>query len=178
EALLSSPRPQARLHLSQLQPKGRPLGDNPPKGAVIDYYLKSEPAGEVLLEILDGKGGLVRRYSSKEEKKFEQPPEWPDQAAPPERIPAKAGHNRFPWDLRHQAPPEVPGAFYTDIPPPGALALPGHYQVRLTAGGKVLTAPLQLVPDPRSRSTAAEMKAQFDLGVRIRERLGALHDAV
>ena len=37
-----------------------PAGKNPPAGAIIDYSLKSVPAGEVTLEILDARGGLVR----------------------------------------------------------------------------------------------------------------------
>jgi hypothetical protein len=53
-------------------------GDNPPPGAMIDYYFKTAPKEEVSLDILDSSGKVVRHLSSKEKKEGEQPPEWPD----------------------------------------------------------------------------------------------------
>src|SRR5260370_23274094 len=40
------------------------MGENPPTGAVIDYYLAKPASGPLLLEVLDASGKLVRRYSS------------------------------------------------------------------------------------------------------------------
>ena len=45
-------------------PPETPAGKNPPAGAIIDFSLKSVPAGEVTLEILDARGTLVRKYST------------------------------------------------------------------------------------------------------------------
>ncbi len=45
-------------------PPEEPAGQNPPDGAIIDYFLKEGARGPVTLEILDAAGGLVRRYSS------------------------------------------------------------------------------------------------------------------
>src|SRR5262249_19137344 len=45
-------------------PRDEPLAENPPAGASIDYYLKSNAGGPVSLEILDPSGEPVRRYSS------------------------------------------------------------------------------------------------------------------
>ena len=56
------------------------------------------------LDILDAQGKSVRHLSSKEKEEDAQPPEWPDQVEAPKTIPAKAGMNRFAWDLRHDAP--------------------------------------------------------------------------
>jgi hypothetical protein len=47
------------------------IGENPPAGAVISYWLKDRPQGELTLEFLDNTGKLVRKYSSRE---VEQPP--------------------------------------------------------------------------------------------------------
>ncbi|HEV2022700.1 MAG TPA: hypothetical protein VGQ94_09230, partial [Terriglobales bacterium] len=156
----------------------RPVGENPPGGAILDYYFKSEPSEEVTLEISDAQGNLVRRYSSKEQKKTEQPPEWPDLSKPPETIPAKAGMNRFAWNLRYASPVETPGAFYAGNGPEGPLVLPGTYQVKMTEGGQSQTAPLEIKPDPRVKAADADLRRQFELAMKVRERITELHKAV
>src|SRR5207248_1768491 len=125
--------------------KRQPAGDNAPMGAMIDYYFKSAPKDEVTLDIIDAQGKLVRHLSSKEKKENEQPPEWPDRVEAPKTIPANEGMNRFAWDLRYNEPIQIPGAFYSTNGPRGSLALPGDYQMKLTANGKTQTATLHLV---------------------------------
>src|SRR5256885_9721967 len=46
-------------------PPDEPAGENPPDGAMIDYFLAED--SPVTLEIKDTKGNLVRRYSSRSE---------------------------------------------------------------------------------------------------------------
>ena len=46
-------------------PPEMPAGDNPPTGAILDYYFKSAPAGDVTIAIYDHSGQLVRQLSSK-----------------------------------------------------------------------------------------------------------------
>jgi len=176
---LYKPQSAIRLHFPEQVERRRPVGQNPPIGAIIDYYFKTKPAGEVTLDILDSQGRPVRHYSSKEKKIAEQPPEWPDQEKPKEVIPAEAGMNRFPWDLRYEPPVKIPGAFYSDIGPLGPLAVPGSYQVKLTADGQSRTQPLELRLDPRvTNVSAADLQKEFDLGMKIREANNRLHVAV
>ncbi len=118
----------------------RPVGQNPPSGALIDYVLSPAPTGEVTLDILDESGRAIRHLSSTTTKKLAQPPEWPDQIVPNDLIPAKAGMNRLVWDLRMDDPDPIPGAFYEGIPPRGPIVAPGRYQVRLTVAGQSRTA--------------------------------------
>src|SRR4030095_2214315 len=47
-------------------PRDEPLAENPPFGAMIDYYLKSNASGPVTLEILDPAGEVIRKYSSED----------------------------------------------------------------------------------------------------------------
>src|SRR6266404_171393 len=44
--------------------KGIPAGENPPDGAMIDYFLSKDAIGPVTIEIKDSKGESVRKYSS------------------------------------------------------------------------------------------------------------------
>jgi len=93
-------------------------------------------------------------------------------------IPANEGMNRFAWDLRYNDPIQIPGAFYTGNGPKGPLALPGDYQVRLTVLGKVYSAPLKIEPDPRLKVTQADLQKQFDLLLKIRDKVTETDDTI
>src|SRR5439155_1471203 len=142
DVILYQPQTAVRLHYPEEFDKRQPIGDNPPPGAIIDYYFRTAPKEEVTLDILDSSGNVVRHLSSKEKKENEQPPEWPDRVERVKTIPANEGMNRFAWDLRYDDPIQIPGAFYASTGPKGPLALPGDYQVKLTVGGKSQTVPL------------------------------------
>jgi photosystem II stability/assembly factor-like uncharacterized protein len=175
---LYEPETAVRLHYPEEVDTHQAAGTNPPSGAVIDYYFKNAPKDEVTLEVLDGQGQTIRRLSSKEKKEDEQPPEWPDQVQVPKTIPAKDGMNRFAWDLRYDEPVQTPGAFYWGSSPHGALALPGDYQVRLTANGQSQTAPLHLAMDPRLKGAEAGIQKAFALSVTVNGRFSQLHQAI
>ncbi|HYB53134.1 MAG TPA: hypothetical protein VEG84_04635, partial [Thermoanaerobaculia bacterium] len=154
---------------------------NPPEGAVIDYVLPRPAPADVLLEIRDGRGKLVRSFSSRTE------PEAPAEPLPfpgfwlktPKTLAASPGHNRFVWNLRYADPkvlrPDygIAATVWDGVPlmPRGRLVLPGQYEVRLTAGGQTLTQPLTVKPDPRLAATAEDLRRQFDLLEKIGEAL-------
>jgi len=162
-------------------PPELPAGENPPPGALIDYYLPAAVTGPLELQILDAGGKLVRSFSSDDRptgpdpaldpegynKLCQQTPSapncnlplyWP---APPQRLSTDAGMHRFSWDLRY-APlsPDDPGAAGGAVPHRTYLlanapwAPPGSYSVRLTAGGTSMSQPLALRLDPRVRTPA------------------------
>jgi photosystem II stability/assembly factor-like uncharacterized protein len=178
DVALYQPSTTYRLHWPEDFERRQPVGQNPPTGAVISYYFKTAPKGEVTLEILDSGGKVVRQFSSVDKKKAETPPEWPDQQPPEEKVPVEAGMNRFTWDLRYQGPRELPGEVGAEFRNRGPMAMPGNYQVRLTANGKSLTAPLELKVDARVNISQADLQKQFDLELKIRDQLSDLHDAV
>ena len=151
---ISRPPPYACTFPTTVDRK-RPVGDNPPKGAILYYYLKTKPAEkeEITIEILDAQGKRVRKLSNQKESKQEQPPEWPDHEKPVSLLPADAGMNRFAWDFRYDPPAQIPGAFYVGEPPRGPLVIPGTYQVKLTVKGKTQTAPLEVKLDPRLQNS-------------------------
>src|SRR5205814_2771525 len=86
--------------------------------------------------------------------------------------------NRFAWDLHYDDPIETPGAFYYGEGPRGPLALPGEYQVKMTAGCKTQTAPLYLVIDPRIKDAEPVISKQFELSSKVADRIGELHQAI
>jgi photosystem II stability/assembly factor-like uncharacterized protein len=161
-------------------PPETPAGQNPPDGAIIDYYLapqSSNSRGPVTLEIFDAENHLVRRYSSDD-----QPPSM-EKIAASNPIPmywvreekilsAQPGMHRFVWDLHYSKPNslnhEFPiSAIVHDTPelPLGAIAPPGTYTVKLHPGGSsehdALTQTLTVKMDPRIKSSAADLAQQF-----------------
>jgi hypothetical protein len=151
-----------------------PKAPNPPDGAVIDYYLKSAATGEVTLEILDANGQLMRRYSTNDRPSA---PRRRRQAIadiwikPPAHLTARAGMNRFVWDLRCAV--ETAGATENDFGQAvrGPQVVPADYQVRLTVAGQHYTQPLKVVLDPRSTATPADLAKQFELGMKATSQI-------
>jgi photosystem II stability/assembly factor-like uncharacterized protein len=173
DAVLIKPATAIRITNDTFQgtplPIETPKAANPPDGAIIDYYLRSG-SEEITLEFLDAKGQIVRRFSSRERP---ETPRRPGAVAdvwltPPPQLTARAGLNRFVWDLRYA----VPGPAGDDER--GPHVLPGLYQARLTVSGRSYTQPLTITLDPRSKATSADLAAQHDLGMRVIRELARL----
>ncbi len=155
-----------------------PVGQNPPAGVLIDYYLPTPPNGTVTIDILDDKGSVVRHLSSEKTQQQEQPPEWPDQVHPADTLPDLQGMNRFVWNLRYDDPVQIPGAFYAGLPPRGPIVLPGRYSIRLAYGGHSQVVPLSIVADPRDKGSLAGLQQKFALSMEVYRDQDALHRAV
>jgi len=133
-------------------PLDEPLADDPPYGAIIDYYLKSAASGPVTLEILDPAGETIRRYSSEDR----TPPVNPDTLnvvvvwrPTPAPLSAAAGMHRWVWDLRPTPTGERGAGGGFGERGGGTASLPGMYTVKLTVNGKSYTQPLKVKIDPR-----------------------------
>lgn len=158
-------------------PPEEPAGQNPPDGAIIDYCLPGAPRGPVVLEILDGGGHLVRRYSSEDRAEADGPLNIPSYwVRPPRALEATPGMHRFVWDIRYAPPASLThdypiSAIYHDTPrePLGVAALPGTYRVRLTVDGQTSERTLTVGMDPRSGTPAAELGDQLRLSLPVAE---------
>jgi len=180
EVHLYSPATAYRMqNPDEAPPKPILVGQNPPAGAVIDFFVKSPPKGETTIEILDGQGQVIRRYSSLKNEVPDEPLD-PDDKKPEKEIKVEGGLNRFVWNLRYESANRVPGYYLWEYNggARGPLALPGSYQVRLTADGKSQTAPLEVKLDPRVLVSQADLEKQFSLLLQIREQLNRVYTAV
>ena len=139
--------------------------------------VKAEPKEPAKLEILDAQGKVVRAFTSEEKKKEEAPEEW-ERDAPEEHIPGKAGLNLFVWDLRYEPAVKIPQVVYDAGDPIAPLALPGTYQARLTVGGKAQTASFEIKMDPRVKTSAEDLRKQFDLILKMRDRTDEMNKAI
>ncbi len=178
EVFLYTPRAIYRTRAGRFNPRNAPVGENPPAGVILSYYLKSAQKDAITLEILDGQSKVVRKFSSRERKEEQAPEEWVDEERAREHIPAEAGMNRWTWNLRYEEPTRIPAAVYDEGRPLGQLALPGAYQVKLTVGGKSWTTPFEVKPDPRVTTSPADLQKQFELMTRMRDRQSQMNDVI
>jgi photosystem II stability/assembly factor-like uncharacterized protein len=179
---LYKPATAYRIHSGEAPAHLSFAGKNPPNGAVIYFYLKQAPKDEkqeVKIEILDAAGSVIRRYSSDKVEPLDEPLD-SDDKKPEKQIKPEDGLNRFVWDLRYDEANRVPGYFLWEYNEgaKGPLALPGSYQVRLTANGKSLTAPFEVKVDPRVTTSQGDLEKQFKLEMDAREQLNRVYDAV
>jgi hypothetical protein len=133
------------------------IGENPPGGAVITYYLRARHVyGPLKLEILDPAGTVV------------------DTLTPTKR----RGINRVRWTMRVK-PPRVPRAAQIAFSSTqGPRVLPGTYRVRMTRGGEVVEGKLVIGLDRRAPYDAAARKAQFDAVMRAHKLFGDMSKLV
>jgi photosystem II stability/assembly factor-like uncharacterized protein len=145
------------------------VGENPPYGAVIQYFLKGEPAQPVTAVIADREGKAVRTLRN---------------------APRAAGVNQLVWDLRYDGAPQEAvteegegrgggrggaggggrGGRGGGRGGGGAPSVvPGEYTVTLRAGGRDLTKPIRVDLDPRANVTTADLVAQRDLAINLRD---------
>jgi photosystem II stability/assembly factor-like uncharacterized protein len=177
-AYLYTPQPGYHLYYPDSVDARPPAGQNPPAGTLIDYYLPGPAHTAVTIDILDQHGGKVRHLTSEGGTEEQQPPEWPDQVQPQEKLTTKQGMNRFVWNLRYDDPVQIPGAFYSGEAPRGPIALPGRYTVRLSYGDYTQSVPLEIRVDPRVKGPLDGLQQKFALAIEVYRDQDRLHRAV
>jgi len=158
-------------------------GSNPASGAVIYYWLKSKPAGEVTLEFMDESGKLVKKFSSKAEKQekgegAEEEEDEPRRGGKAALAPAEQGLNRFEWDLHYPDAAGFPGMVLWAGSLRGPAVVPGTYQVRLTVDGKTQTQKFEVRKDPRVSTTTEQYNAQLEMSLQMRDKLSRTNETV
>ncbi len=174
--------------------------------AKITYWLK-KPAQTLTLDILDGGGQVIRTFQGAAPADGRgraggagrsggsgdagaaaaapnaDPPADEDEGGGrgrggPPTVPMAAGVHRFTWDLQHAPVTPFPGMVLWGATTNGPLALPGPYQARLTVDGQTFTQPMTVKRHPLYTITDADMKAQFDLASRIRDKVNEANNAI
>jgi photosystem II stability/assembly factor-like uncharacterized protein len=163
-------------------------GQNPPSGAVIYYSLAEKPKGDLTMEILDSNGKLVRKYSSRQEKKArpaevdqsfeEDEDEGPRRRPGANRLPLETGLNRFVWDLHYPDATTFPGLILWAGSTRGPAIVPGKYEIRLTADDATQTQTFEVKKDPRLTTTPQDYARQLEVAMQIYDKLSETNAAV
>jgi photosystem II stability/assembly factor-like uncharacterized protein len=144
---------------------------NPPSDVMFEYYLAQAAKNPVTITITEANGEIIKKFSSVLE-----------EGTGPS---TDAGMNRFFWDMRYPGtvmpPPSgaLDGFMSVDYSPPTSpIAPPGQYRVRLTVDGEAFEQPFEIHKDPRVKASDADLRAQFELMVDIRDRFSEVADTV
>jgi len=141
------------------------VGENPPNGAVIQYYLKAASQQPVVATIADPAGKVVRtlRDGSRD-----------------------AGVNQLVWDLAYDPAITETGAGPAagrgggrggrGGGPPSVV--PGQFTVKVQLAGREFTKPLTVELDPRANVTTADLEAQRDLALSLRDLGGRVTSVI
>jgi photosystem II stability/assembly factor-like uncharacterized protein len=172
------------LHLFTPQSVRRGLERN----ATFDYSLEA-PVKDIRVEILDARGSSIRTFTNTEaevakakeaadrpaggEENFFRGPRDP-------KPPIVMGHHRVNWDLRYPGATEFPGMIMWAASARGPVAPTGTYQVRVTADGISQTREFRIEREPTLLRdvTDADLQAQFDLAMQVRNKASQANDAV
>jgi hypothetical protein len=168
-------KPEKKDAAAAATPDAKPKTEDDAKSG--DEKKKDEPP-KITLEILDSSGKVIRKYPKKEEPGDEEEGFFERGGGGGGNLPADAGLNRFVWDLRYEGATKVPHAPLWGGSTDGPVALPGTYQVRLTVLGKSYTAALEIKADPRLKVTQEDLAKQFDLLLKIRDKVTETDDAI
>jgi photosystem II stability/assembly factor-like uncharacterized protein len=132
------------------------VGDNPPYGAIVTYWLNRPLPQAPSIDVVDASGRVVRHMSGKD-------------------VPNAAGINRIAWDLNEDGPVRWNGTYKENRGPgEGPEAVPGAYTVRLHAGSATLEQPVSVKPDPRDPAPAEQYAARHDFLTQIYAELSGV----
>jgi photosystem II stability/assembly factor-like uncharacterized protein len=166
---LYKPMPSYRMNGGQGGWRGEPKseGKNHPGGVMIHYYLKDTTKTVASLEILEMDGKLIKKFATK-----------PDKKAKEEQLKMKPGMNRHVWNMRYADAEGFDGLIMWAASLTGPKAIPGKYKAKLTVNGKSSETEFEIVKDPRTSGTVADIKAQFDFSIAVRDKLSDTHKAI
>ncbi|HEY5826163.1 MAG TPA: glycosyl hydrolase, partial [Cyclobacteriaceae bacterium] len=166
---LYKPMPSYRMNGGQAGRKGQPKneGINHPNGVMIHFFLKDTVATTASLEILESKGTLIKKFTTKPDKKTKE-----------EQLTIKPGMNKFIWNMRYANAEGFDGMILWAGGLTGPKAIPGTYKAKLTVNGKSTETEFEILKDPRTAGSMADIKAQFDFSIAIRDKLTETHKAI
>jgi len=151
------------------------------RGVQVFYNLKQDQ-DSVTLEFLDSAGTVIQRFTGTkaDTARRERTPEQRFFGGPPPKPETKAGAHAYTWNMRYSGYTDFKGRIFWAAGDVGPVAVPGKYQVRLIAGGETQTQDFEIKLDPRlaGQVTVAQLREQFDLAMKIRDRVSDANAAV
>ena len=166
EATLFKPRVAYRNQFSGF--RGAAAPDPSPNGAILYYFAKAKKAGDTAvlrLSIIDPQGKTRKVYASSPGDK-EELLVWRD------------GLNRLEWDLTYEGPESLPAAQFSLADMSPVKAMPGAHKIVLEYKGKRQEQTLEVKKDPRWTQSDADLQAQYDLAMQVKELFNTCHTTI
>lgn len=143
-------------------------GTNHPGGVMVHYYFKAKPdsSDAIKLTFKETDGDVIRTFST-------------DAKAREDRLKMPtAGINRFVWNMRYAGAERVKGMILWWATLSGPKAVPGNYMVELDVNGTKQSHVFEILADPRQKISSADMQAQFDFLIEVRDKMTETHEAI
>ena len=122
-------------------------------------------SAKVTIEFLEANGDLVRKYSNTSKEKDE-------------KIEVEEGNNLMVWNMRYPNAERFDGMIMWAAGVTGPRAVPGMYTVKLTVDGKSQEQTFEILADPRSESSQAQLQEQFDFLIAVRDKVSETHQTI
>jgi hypothetical protein len=171
-AMLFPPRPayEYHYHSNDLGNYTRFSGENPPKGAIVDFYQRVPQKSAPTLQVIDANGRVIRTVKGTHKVKGKEEP----------YVSNKAGINRYVWDFTEDPPAKWYGAAKEEYqgPKTGTTVVPGTYTVRIVLDGKTLSESFAVKPDPRDSWTLAQYQAGYEFARKYAELYSKVDEAL
>jgi photosystem II stability/assembly factor-like uncharacterized protein len=166
---LYKPMPSYRMNGGDGSRRGpsKTEGRNHPGGVIMHFLLKDTTNVKVSLEIYESNGTLIKKFANK-----------PDKKAKEEQLKVKPGMNKFNWNMRYADAEGFDGLIMWAGSLTGPKAIPGTYKAKLTANEQVSETEFEILKDPRTSGTLADIKEQFEFSMKVREKLSETNKAV
>ncbi len=152
---------------------GNGSGENPPSGAVIDFWLKDlADSAKVSLQILDKDKQVIKTFindPTDEELKAD---------LSLGKLEVKDGLNRFAWNLRYPDAKGFPGLIMWGGSLRGPVAVPGTYYAKLSIDSLATEKPFKLLAIPTYSSTQKDYQQQFEYLTEVRNKLTETHQCI
>jgi hypothetical protein len=168
DSYLFKPMASYRMAVGGFGRSSRTAGQNHPGGVMVHYFIKDTAKAQVSLEFYQADGKLIKKYATK-----------PDTKAKEEKLTLnRSGVNRFIWNMRYPDAERFDGIILWAASLSGPMALPGNYKVKLTVNGKAMENDFEIVKDPRTSTTDADLKAQFDFAQEVIAKVTEVHSTI
>ncbi|MGI9543384.1 MAG: glycosyl hydrolase, partial [Cyclobacteriaceae bacterium] len=166
---LYRPLDSYRMGSPSFGPAPKNAGQNHPGGVMFHYFLKEalDSTAAVTLEISESSGELIKQFTNK-----------PNKEKKDEQLATEKGMNRFVWNMRYPDAEKFDGLIFWGSGLTGPKAVPGEYKAKLTVNEVTMETDFKILADPRSKATMADMVAQFDFLIEVRDKLTETHQAI
>ncbi len=157
---LFNPRPAYRMSGSQSGPS-LTAGQNAPGGVLLRYYLAdASDSTAATIRILEADGTVIESYAGDDD------------------VTVDNGLNEWTWNMRYPSAERFDGMVIWGGGTQGPRAMPGSYQARLIIGSDSVTVPFEILKDPRTEGSVADIAAQFAFLIEVRDKLTETHNAI
>jgi hypothetical protein len=143
-------------------------GTNHPGGVLVNFHLADTTKSDTIsISFHESNGTLIKTFST-----------YPDKKANESKLEVKPGFNTMNWNMRYNGAKTFDGMILWWASTSGPMAIPGSYKVKMTKNGDEMQQDFSILADPRMEASVADLKAQFDFLLKVRDKLTETHEGI